>query len=441
MVICYISFMNLLGPKKSYLGADLGSSAIKMVELNEKNGRAQLASYGYVEQPTDIVRASSDEMEHKIVEILKEVHHKSRMSSKRVIAALPSFSVFSSIISLPLMNKKDLGQAIRWEAKKFVPLPIEEMTLDWKIVPEISPERLDKFSAQKMSAKPGQGSSAEAKSKAASGEGAADNSGDQAEPALAESAGQPKAGASIFNKFSTAGFFGKKEETDGGQNKKVLFNKKTARQNIKILLTAAPKKLVERYIRIFKEAGLELISLETESFALERSLVGGDPAPVMIIDIGAISSDVAIIENNIPILTRSIDVGGTAFTKAVMNSLNVDINRAEQFKRDIGFSASGPGDLPDIIKQAINPIVNEVKYSLDIFQSQHTSGRTIEKIILTGGSAFLPELVSYLSKLLDIKIIIGDPWDRVVYPLELKAVLTELGPRFAVAVGLAMREI
>jgi len=50
-------------------------------------------------------------------------------------------------------------------------------------------------------------------------------------------------------------------------------------------------------------------------------------------------------------------------------------------------------------------------------------------------------LVNYLSKLLDMKVVIGDPWDRVVYPLELKPVLSELGPRLAVAVGLAMREI
>ncbi|NCP17125.1 pilus assembly protein PilM, partial [Candidatus Kuenenbacteria bacterium] len=119
--------------KKSYLGVDLGTSAIKMVELQNKGGRAVLVTYGYVEQSTDIIRASSVEMENKIVAIIKSIYHNSRMNSKRVIAALPSFSVFSSIISLPRMNKKDLAQAVKWEAKKFIPLPIEEMTLDWKI--------------------------------------------------------------------------------------------------------------------------------------------------------------------------------------------------------------------------------------------------------------------------------------------------------------------
>ena len=78
---------------------------------------------------------------------------------------------------------------------------------------------------------------------------------------------------------------------------------------------------------------------------------------------------------------------------------------------------------------------------MDIYLSRGQQQSSLEKIILTGGSAFLPELVNYLSKLLDMKVLIGDPWDRIIYPLELKPVLSELGPRFAVSVGLAMREI
>ncbi|OIP55697.1 hypothetical protein COU24_01230 [Candidatus Kuenenbacteria bacterium CG10_big_fil_rev_8_21_14_0_10_39_14] len=397
--------------KKSYLGVDLGTSAIKMVELQNKGGRAVLVTYGYVEQSTDIIRASSVEMENKIVAIIKSIYHNSRMNSKRVIAALPSFSVFSSIISLPRMNKKDLAQAVKWEAKKFIPLPIEEMTLDWKIASS-------QFELKKK-----------LKQKAVEEEKAASQEINHKNNSVNE-AGDKQA-------FSFAGLFrkDKKETTELAQEKKEKGD------NLKVLLTAAPKKIVERFIRIFKAADLELLSLETEAFALERSLVAGDPAPIMIIDIGAVSSDVTIIDNSIPILTRSIDVGGSAITKAVMTSLNVDLSRAEQFKRDIGFSVLGPSDLPDIIKSTLNPIINEVKYSLDIYLSQSKHNMSLEKIILTGGSAWLPELVSYLSKLLDVKVIIGDPWDKIVYPLELKPVLSELGPRFAVAVGLAMREI
>ena len=428
--------MHLFSFKKSYLGVDLGTSAIKMVELQNKGGRAMLLTYGYTEQSTDIIRSSSVEMEDKIINILKSIHHKSRMSSNKVIAALPSFSVFNSIINLPVMNKKDMAQAVQWEARKFIPLPIEEMTLDWKIIPgkvelkksEAQPELADKKEQDEIKdLKP-----IKPDDKLQS------TPDDAAKPAMPQTKDdspddQAKSPTQFLSKL-----LGRDKKAAGQAEGKLS---PSAKGNTKILLTAAPKNLVEKYIRIFKAAELELLSLETEAFALERSLAGNDPNPIMVIDVGAISSDVSIIDNGIPILTRSIDVGGSAITKNLMASLNVDLARAEQFKRDIGFSASAPGGLPEIIKNTINPIVNEVKYCLDIYLSRGEKQSSLEKIILTGGSAFLPELVAYFSKLLDMKVIIGDPWDRVVYPLELKPVLTELGPRFAVAVGLAMREI
>lgn len=333
------------------------------------------------------------------------------MSSKKVIAALPSFSVFSSIINLPAMNKKDLGPAIKWEAKKFIPLPIEDMILDWKIIPEAKELKPDKTKPEIKSASDLDNNQADGQS----GKESLKQLGDTSRGFL----------ANILD--------GKGKLTSGGKNK-----------NIKILLTAAPKSLVQRYLQIFKAADLELISLETESFALERSLMRNDPSPAMIIDIGSISSNVNVIDHGIPILTRSIDLGGVTITKALVSNLNVDITRAEQFKRDIGFSSAGEqGDLPALIKTSISPIVNEIKYSLDIYLSQSGNGNKnkIEKIILTGGSAWLPELTSYISGILDMKVIIGDPWDHVVYPLELKPVLSEIGPRFSIAVGLAMREI
>jgi len=419
--------MNLFSSGKSYLGVDIGTSAVKIVELEDKGGKAKLVTYGYVEQPTDVVRSSSSEMEANIVKIIKQICSDSRTKSKKVVASLPSFSVFSSIINLPKMKRKDLEQAIKWEAKKFVPLPIEEMVLDWKIVPD-NPERntdskkqlKDNFSHSGLKSSQGLN-----KKDKLSSQTSKSNSGNVIKEEKIEKNTQKNG---IFNKILSST---QKHSSSANESKD---------ENIKILLTAAPKNLVERYIKIFKSASLEILSLETESFALERALVGYDPSAVMIVDIGSVSSDMVIINNNIPMLTRSVDVGGATITKALMDNLNVDLERAEQFKRDIGFSATGKGDLPELIKESINPIINEIKYSLDIFLSQDDS-QPIDKIILTGGSAWLPELSGFLAKLLDSRVIVGDPWDRVVYPLELKPVLSEIGPRFSVAIGLAMRPI
>ncbi len=325
-----------------------------------------------------------------------------------------------------------------------MPLPIEEMVLDWKIIPDknnLKSKVIDNQGSQDKSKT----------SKKVSAKGSLPPSQDKGDKKLSleqnllsnktakdkTSQDQEDSGG-IFDKYKN---FFSKDEKNSNQNKKDKKTFSKQGEDIKILLTAAPKNLVEKYVRIFRSAELELVSLETEAFALERSLIGNSSSTVMIIDIGAISSDVGVIKNGIPVLTRSIDVGGSSITKAVMNNMSVDLSRAEQFKRDIGFHKSGPGDLPEIIKNTINPIINEVKYCLDIYLSQDGSQDDLEKIVLTGGSAFLPDLVNYLNKLLDIKVIIGDPWDRVVYPMELKPALDDIGPRFSVAVGLAMREI
>lgn len=372
--------MSLFNKNLSYLGVDIGSAGVKVVELKNEGGRPRLITYGFAQEPVDIIHNSSGQMQSKVAGLLNRILSQSKTTTKKVIAALPSFSVFSSIISLPPMKQKEMAQAVYWQAKKFVPLALEEMTLDWKLLEtDVAPINHE-------------------------------------------------------NTHSTSSGQAKTQKHENAEKSPT-----SPKKDLKVLIAAAPKKLVMRYVNIFKQVDLELISLETENFALERSLVGGDKTPVMIVDIGTISSDITVVENGIPLLSRSVDSGGRAITQTIMQSMQVDEKRAEQFKRDIGFSSTN-GNLPQIIEKSITPIINEIKYCFDLYASQQ-SRQGIEKIVLTGGSAFLPNITEYLSKLLNIKVFIGDPWARVIYPVELKSVLDGLAPRFAVAVGLAMREI
>lgn len=361
--------MAFFGKKQSFLGIDIGTSSIKVVELKNETGRPKLVTYGFVEESTDLIKNDSPQSLAHIVAILRQIFEQSRTTSDRVIAALPSFAVFTSIISLPPMSEKDLLAAVRWEAKKFVPMPLEEMILDWRVIKETVQEQKAALASEKTPSMPTK---------------------------------KPK--------------------------------------DMKILLTAAPKTLVKRYVDIFKAADLQLVSLETESFALERSLIGNDPSPIMIIDIGAIATDISVIVRGIPILNRSIDVGGETITKSIMNSLNIDRDRAEQFKRDFGMSTDQANQqIPHTIEFIMSSIVNESRYCLNLYQGQGARG--LEKVILSGGSAFLPQLPEYLARVLNLKVFIGDPWARVIYPTELRVTLQEIGPRFAVAIGLAMRNI
>ena len=185
---------------------------------------------------------------------------------------------------------------------------------------------------------------------------------------------------------------------------------------VEVLITAAPKTLVEKYLAIFKYAKLNLLSLETESFALARALVGADSATVMIIDLGAVSTDIMIIENGVPVISRSIDVGGQTITTALCEHLGVDEKRAEQFKRDVGMSQGQQETegMSRMIESTFQSVVNEIHYSLDLYRNRNKG--SVEKVILAGGSSFLVGVSDYLERVLSLPVYIGDALQQVSYP-------------------------
>ncbi|PKL72460.1 hypothetical protein CVV26_01370 [Candidatus Kuenenbacteria bacterium HGW-Kuenenbacteria-1] len=362
---------SFLSKEQNYLGVDIGMGSIKIVELKNNKGKPQLVTYGFVEQSADIIHDNSEEAKKYIASLILKTCKKAGVSTQKVITGLPTFSVFNSIINLPLISNKDLPAAIKWEAKKFIPLPIDEVILDWKILKEETSKK---------------------------------------------------------NKTNLV---------ESNLDQKEIKTKK----GLRILLTVAPKNLIKKYVDIFKEINFELLSLETASFALTRSLVGYDLNPIMIVDIGAAITSVIVVEKSVPILNRSIDVGGISVTQAIANSLNINSKRAEQFKRDIGISLndSTQEGTSKIIQTILDNIINEIRYTIELYE--HQGLKKIEKIILTGGSAYLPNLPDFFSKVLEKRVYVGDPWFQTIYPLELKPALEEIAPRLSIAIGLAMREI
>lgn len=393
--------------KQGYLGVDLGSTSIKLVELKSEKGVPTLVTYGYAERAMgDIVRGNAEEVQKNAVELLQKLFKSAGAESYQAISALPNFSVFNSVITLPVMSKKELSQAIQWEAKKVVPMPLEEVILDWEIIEEIKTDRITV--SQPPTVAPQLVETPLAKLERENLDGSLSNQN-----------------TSGLGGISTAPSI---DVSSAASKERKLY---------RVLLTAASRSLVKKYVEIFRLANLQLLAIETEAFALARALVGKDEATTMIIDSSAVTTDIVIIEKGIPVLNRSIDVGGVTLTRAIANILNIDFKRAEQFKRDVGLA--GSSKIPGIIEQALKPVVEEINYSLNLYQNK--AGQTIEQVILSGGSAYLPNLDSYFAKLLNVKVIIGDPWSRVAYPADLKPALQEIAPRFAVAIGLALRQV
>ncbi len=124
---------------KSKLGVDVGTSSIKVVELASKGGRFTLENYGFFElkggeASTPDAQSILKLPDQEIVWGIKELLKKAKIKTRDAVASIPSFSTFATVIEMPYLSEEDLAKAIPFEARKYVPIPLDEVVLDWSIV-------------------------------------------------------------------------------------------------------------------------------------------------------------------------------------------------------------------------------------------------------------------------------------------------------------------
>lgn len=125
---------------ESVVGIDIGSSSIKVVELKKKGGRAVLETYGaislgtYAETPVGSLTNLSVE---DTVKALADVSKEANVSTKQAVFSMPSTASLIFIIELPgIVSPSDFANVIPTEARKYIPVPITEVTLDYFVIPK-----------------------------------------------------------------------------------------------------------------------------------------------------------------------------------------------------------------------------------------------------------------------------------------------------------------
>src|SRR3989344_4469848 len=135
--------------KKSYLGIDIGTTSIKMVELEGRKGEKPTLKnygaregYGYLDRVNNAIQTSSLKMfDSEVKDLLSVLIKKTKPKATNVIASLPSFASFTTLLDIPMMSPQETAQAINYQARAFVPLPLTEVTIDWIPVSEYADER------------------------------------------------------------------------------------------------------------------------------------------------------------------------------------------------------------------------------------------------------------------------------------------------------------
>ena len=118
---------------KSMVGVDIGSSSVKAVELQGKNGNFELVSLGYEGlQPDSIVDGQIMEL-NSVSNAISNIFNEHKIKTTRVAAGVNGHSVIVKNIVLPQMTNEELQESFAWHAEEHIPFDISEVSLDYHV--------------------------------------------------------------------------------------------------------------------------------------------------------------------------------------------------------------------------------------------------------------------------------------------------------------------
>jgi len=213
--------------------------------------------------------------------------------------------------------------------------------------------------------------------------------------------------------------------------------KRGTSEKMEILLVAAQKNMIKGYVALAEAVGIEVKALETEVIAAIRSLFRREDQSISLVcHFGATSVGLAVVHLSRLAMTHSVPVAGLALTRAIESGLGLDASRAEEYKRTYGLDgAQLEGKVRGAMLPVMERVLSEIRKTLQFFATQR-SGVAVQRVILSGGSAHLPGLATYMAELLALEVVVGNPFEgmegRVKLPGDYAA--------YSVCVGLAERE-
>lgn len=182
-----------------------------------------------------------------------------------------------------------------------------------------------------------------------------------------------------------------------------------------VMVVAATKQMASDVVRVLGGAGIKPKAIDLQAFALVRAATGGDidlsPNAKAIVNVGAGLTQVLIVKGGTLRFLRILPSGGLEFTRAVADSLGVDVEHAEQLKRRVGVAMEGEptGDDEDaqvmaaLTRQA-DILIGDVRSSLDFYLSSGDEAG-IDTIMISGNAARLPHLANRMRLQLNMQLV------------------------------------
>jgi len=211
-----------------------------------------------------------------------------------------------------------------------------------------------------------------------------------------------------------------------------------------VILVAVKKDIINEYISVVKEAGLNPIIVDIDSFALENMYgINYEIEPdknVALLNIGASTLNMGILKGGISVFTRDSSLGSNLHTEALQREYNISYENAERLKRGETVENIAAEDAAAVIESASEEILSEIVRSFDYYRST-TLHEEISEVLMSGGCALLHNFSAMISERTGIATKVIEPFKNIRIPKKFDQTnISEVAPMLAVAVGLALRK-
>ena len=208
----------------------------------------------------------------------------------------------------------------------------------------------------------------------------------------------------------------------------------------RVLFASAPREIIDSYIAVCEKCNMLPVAIDMETTSLARALLLPDGKTSIIMDIGARTTTLGFFDDEHRLgLSVSIPIAGNSFTNSIVERIHVSWDDAESLKRQQGLSRAIPDNrVLVILQERMQAIMHDFLKALNYYES--TYRKPIVRIVLSGGSALLPDIVTYFGMNFKREVVMGEPFHLLG---NMNPQLAELGSsiRFAPVVGLALRTL
>jgi type IV pilus assembly protein PilM len=211
-----------------------------------------------------------------------------------------------------------------------------------------------------------------------------------------------------------------------------------------LVMVAAETSKVREHLVPFEEADIKISAVDANALALRNVLFFHEEqegSDILAVDIGAGKMEINIFKNGILRFSRCLETGGADMTRIVADDLNISVQDAEAFKRNIDVMAAPEKNRTvALVVGRLDSLLMEIRRSVEYYRTTYRE-KGVDRVILTGGVALMKGLPEYFTQALGLPVEFCDPLGVLKYKETIGAEFGPIAQRFSTAIGLALRKM